>query len=109
MTWGVIDSKTYSLILLFLFSIKIVHAQRPMKNGTNKLTPYINPWRKAKNIIPETRRIRSAENKYIVFIILLGFLIPRSFIEIHCNHPSDIPVITPAIAQAMQIIIEYFI
>jgi len=105
----VIDSKTYSLLLLFLFNIKIVHVQRPIKNGINKLTPYINPWRKAKNIIPETKRIRSAENKYIVLIILPEFFVPRSFIEIHCIHPSDIPVISPAIAQTMQINIEYFI
>jgi len=77
-----------------------------MKNGINKLMPYINPWRKAKNMIPETKRIRSAENKYIVLIILPGFFVPRSFIETHCIHPSDIPVTSPVIAQAMQIVIE---
>lgn len=80
-----------------------------MMNEINKLMPYISPWRKAKSMIPETKSIRSAENKYCVYIILPGFFAPRSFIEIHCNHPSDIPVISPAIAHAMQINMEYFI
>ena len=78
-----------------------VHVQCPILNAANKHKPYPNPCRNANNNIPETNKIRRAENAKILLIILLGFSGPSFFIETPCHQPNKIPVVSPKITQPM--------